>query len=203
MSKSGKEVVKPMASVIGGDWGMGFFKFKSCDYCDDVLAETADIVIGDAWLPEYVSDPKGTNIAVVRTKAFAEIIQEGIEEEKLDLVTVPIETAIRSQDAGIRHRREGLAYRLALAKQRETWVPTKRIEADANSVSASRSKIYRIREELRDESRQAFKVAKEKKNWSLFVEPMSKLTGCYRNAYAPLWRRLLSRVKRMLLQIKR
>ena len=32
------------------DWGMGIFKLGACDYCDDIVGETADISFGDAWL---------------------------------------------------------------------------------------------------------------------------------------------------------
>lgn len=40
--------------------------YKACDFCDDVFAETADIALGDAWLPEYVQDGNGTNVVVTR-----------------------------------------------------------------------------------------------------------------------------------------
>lgn len=36
-------------NLFGTDWSAGAFKYKACDFCDDVFAETADIVIGDAW----------------------------------------------------------------------------------------------------------------------------------------------------------
>ena len=36
--------------------GLGFFKYKACDYCDDVAGETADITLGDAWLPGEIKD---------------------------------------------------------------------------------------------------------------------------------------------------
>lgn len=39
----------PTSQLFGTDWGMGAFKYKSCDFCDDVFAETADMVLGDAW----------------------------------------------------------------------------------------------------------------------------------------------------------
>lgn len=45
----------------GTDWGLGLFKYNACDYCDDVVAETADVVFGDAWIDPYNKDPKGTD----------------------------------------------------------------------------------------------------------------------------------------------
>jgi coenzyme F420-reducing hydrogenase beta subunit len=36
--------------LADGDWGAGFFQNPACDMCDDVVAETADIAFGDAWV---------------------------------------------------------------------------------------------------------------------------------------------------------
>ena len=61
---SGEKVV-PTNQLFGADWGAGAFKYKACDFCDDVFAETADVVLGDAWLPEYVQDSYGTNVVEI------------------------------------------------------------------------------------------------------------------------------------------
>src|SRR5690606_38702641 len=42
-----------------GDWGAGFLQNPACDFCDDVVAETADIAFGDAWVEPYASDGPG------------------------------------------------------------------------------------------------------------------------------------------------
>src|SRR5699024_8759391 len=65
----------PTTDLTVTDWGMGFFKYTACDYCDDVLAETADISFGDAWLPEFTPDPQGDNIVVARSAAALEIFE--------------------------------------------------------------------------------------------------------------------------------
>ena len=36
----------------------------ACEFCDDVVGETADMSVGDAWLPGYVSDWRGTSVVV-------------------------------------------------------------------------------------------------------------------------------------------
>jgi coenzyme F420-reducing hydrogenase beta subunit len=66
--ENGKLVTRtsPVQDMYGYDWGLGFFKYKACDYCDDVVAETADVTVGDAWLPQYIKDSQGTNVIVVR-----------------------------------------------------------------------------------------------------------------------------------------
>jgi coenzyme F420-reducing hydrogenase beta subunit len=36
--------------LVDGDWGAGFFQNPACDWCDDVVGETADVSFGDAWV---------------------------------------------------------------------------------------------------------------------------------------------------------
>ena len=45
--------------LADGDWGAGFFQNPACDWCDDVVAETADIAFGDAWVEPYSSRRPG------------------------------------------------------------------------------------------------------------------------------------------------
>ena len=84
-TEDGNEVIKRTPSIsklYGTNWGHGFFKYKACDYCDDVVAETADVTIGDAWLPKYLDDSKGTNIIIVRHPLIQEIIESGEKSGK-------------------------------------------------------------------------------------------------------------------------
>jgi coenzyme F420-reducing hydrogenase beta subunit len=39
--------------LADGDWGAGFFQNPACDACDDVVAETADVSFGDAWVEPH------------------------------------------------------------------------------------------------------------------------------------------------------
>lgn len=47
-------------------WDYRFFVEKDCFNCLDVSAKYADVSVGDAWLPQYLSDPKGTSLLVIR-----------------------------------------------------------------------------------------------------------------------------------------
>src|SRR5690348_4058192 len=58
--------------LADGDWGAGFFQNPACDWCDDVVGETADVSFGDAWVEPYSSDGRGTNVMIVRSKEIAE-----------------------------------------------------------------------------------------------------------------------------------
>ena len=114
-----------MKDVFAGSWTNNLFMLDACEYCDDVFAETADIAVGDAWLPEYVRDCRGTSIVVCRDEAIQGLLVTGVEEGSICLDNIPIERAIESQAAGLRQRRMGLAYRLFLSAKRGYWRPDK------------------------------------------------------------------------------
>ncbi len=108
---------------FGTNYGHGFFKYKACDYCDDVFAETADVVIGDAWLPEYVVDGRGTSILLIRNRDIQEMVDVAQKSGRLHLEPLDADKAAHSQAGGLRHRREGLKYRLAIADANGKWLP--------------------------------------------------------------------------------
>jgi coenzyme F420 hydrogenase subunit beta len=171
--------VHPMASVRGHDWGEGLFKLPACEFCDDVMAECADVAIGDAWLPDFVADPKGTNIAVIRDARIASIIEEGRHRNALWLTDISPETVAQSQASGLRHRREGLAHRRARAGETGTWTPPKRVAA-AMAPTKQRRQIYDLRLAITLKSNQAFARARAANDINLFEREMAPLLGALR-----------------------
>ena len=191
-------VSRPVNEMFGTNWGLGYFKSKACDFCDDVMAETADITIGDAWLPEYVNDYEGTNILVVRNPMVDDILRDAVREGRICLDNLDPEKVIISQSSGINHRRKGLQYRLYLNKKNSKPSPCKRVEA-SDKFSLKFKKIQELRIQLRDQSHQAFWEAKEQDNWSFFWERMSVLNQRYAELYrTPLYKRIIRKLKRML-----
>jgi coenzyme F420 hydrogenase subunit beta len=180
-----KVISAPTASLFGTNWGHGFFKYKACDFCDDVLAENADIAVGDAWLPEYVKDSGGTSIAVVRTPFFSQLIERGLDAGDLVMDKLSPHQVAASQDAGLRHRREGLAYRLAEASAKGEWVPPKRVAPERQHLTPKKQRIYSLRSQLAELSHQAFLEAKSAGDFSIFVRQMSPLLAAYNRLYAP------------------
>ena len=81
----------PTRELYGLDWGLGYFKPKACDWCDDIVGETADMSCGDAWLPETVGDSLGNNIIVVRNRLFQDILKEGFLSDKIALTPVSVD----------------------------------------------------------------------------------------------------------------
>lgn len=164
-----QEKVMPTANLFTTNWGHGLFKLKACDYCDDVLAETADITIGDAWLPKYIKDSEGTNIIVIRNEEILNIFKDNISELSLEDIN-PREVYL-SQEGGFRHKREGLAYRLKQLDNMGYYRPQKRIEA-SDKIRSNRKNIYGMRMELSKQSFKAYKLAEENDNFNTFKDIM-------------------------------
>lgn len=139
----GSTVNRDWWHLVDGDWGAGFFMNNACNYCDDVVAETADISFGDAWVEPYSSDGRGTNVVVVRSPVVQQLITDAIQNGRLHLQRVNADFVKQTQAAGFRQRREGMAYRLSwnsLGVQ-----PQKRLPPDAHSPTKGRKRIYRMR----------------------------------------------------------
>lgn len=193
------EIMQPMDDVFGGDWGMGFFKYKACDFCDDVLAETADIVVGDAWLQPYDRDWRGTNILIVRHTLFAGLLAKAAADGRICIAPLSAEDVAKSQRSGLRHRREGLSARLAAAQRRGDWYPPKRVAAGSFAIDSNRRRLYTLREQLRDLSHSAFLQARAKTDLSQFVRKMRPMVERYhRTLRGPLVVRVSNRIKRLL-----
>lgn len=160
--------------LFGGDWGWGFFKYKACDFCDDVVAETADVSIGDAWLPEYMNDSEGTSVLILRDERIAEVIRNGLEEGELNIVPISPDRVLESQAGGIRHRWEGLALRLKDMERAGAWAPKKRVVAN-DAIPFRRRNIYRMRRIISEVSHYAFVEAKNAQDIEIFYKQMRPL----------------------------
>ena len=155
--------------LYGMDWGLGLFKPKACDWCDDIAGETADITLGDAWLPEYDQDSGGRNIVVVRNKKIAKIIDDGRKNKKVLLVDEPVKKVYESQAGNYRHRQEGLSARIEQAEKEKQWYPEKRIKRNSFVVPEERKKIYLHRSLVSEKSHIYFSQAKLKNSFIIFL----------------------------------
>lgn len=199
--RDGRElkVIKPTSELFGSNWGHGLFKYKACDFCDDVVGETADISIGDAWLPEYIDDSAGTNVVVVRSPIINSLLANAVTDGRLHLDSIPTAKVVESQAGGFRHRRDGLAYRLFLEDQAGRWRPSKRVKPSAHHLTPKLRKIYAMRFQLGQESHAAFAAARVKLNFDLFLQTMRPLIARYDGLYRrPLFFRVLGRIRRIV-----
>jgi coenzyme F420-reducing hydrogenase beta subunit len=144
--------------LADGDWGAGFLQNSACNFCDDVVAETADISFGDAWLEPYSSDGLGTNVVIVRNRELLKIASDGIAANSLHLSAVDEHFVIATQAAGLRQRREGLSFRLAWP--RFGIRPRKRVGPGWSGLTARRVAIYGMRYLLSAWSHRVFWTAR-------------------------------------------
>ena len=187
----------PVNELFGTNWGLGYFKSKACDFCDDVMSETADITIGDAWLPEYINNPEGTNIIVVRSALINELLNNAINMDRVFLEDLSEDRVLLSQSSGISHRRKGLQYRLYLNSKMSKPTPIKRVEP-SKKFSRKFKKIQELRILLRDASHLNFAKAKEQSDWNIFAIRMERLNNKYYQLYRiSLIRRIWNRAKRL------
>jgi coenzyme F420 hydrogenase subunit beta len=183
--------------MLGTNWGHGFLKYEACDYCDDVVGETADASIGDAWLPRYLADTQGTNVLVVRNRVIDRLVRDAVKAGRLALEPISPGEVAQSQDGGLRHRREGLAYRLWLKDQDGEWRPPKRVAARADHLSARDRQRLDLRVRMARESHVAFAEALERGSLDVFRRRMEPLVRAYSGLYArPFFVRVLGRLRR-------
>lgn len=181
---------QPSRDFFGSNWGYGFFKYSACDYCDDVFAETADIAVGDAWLPDYLDDDQGNSIVVARSPLMATLLQEGCERGDLVLDPCSPDQMAASQAGGLRHRREGLACRLADPAKEGEWLPRKRSFVGNLHAGRRRQSLYRLRERMREESHTAWRAAVQSGTFTRFAETMQSLMDRHDTLSLPVWRRI-------------
>jgi len=113
--KHGRIIGKPISfntSLYGAAWMRRIFVPRACDFCTDVFAEEADATFMDAWLPEYINDPRGTSLIISREKRVKKILKELSEQKLANLWEVTPDDIIRSQTGVIHFKRELLPFRV-------------------------------------------------------------------------------------------
>jgi coenzyme F420 hydrogenase subunit beta len=184
-------------TLVGSLWGHATFQLNACNFCDDIYAETADIVLGDAWLPKYEADSRGANVVVVRHARMAEILQQGVEDGQIKLDPLSAQAVTAAQAGNFRHRHQGLAVRLADDRKAGKWVPTKRIAPSYKGVTRRRLSLIRTRRRLSEQSFEIFDAARRADNLDAYLTPMRQLIANYdRLGRQPLIPRIKRRASR-------
>lgn len=177
-----KSITKPIYELIGDNWGEGYFKVKASDFTDDVMNETADITLGDAWLPDYTTDSMGNNVVIIRDPQINLIVKEGIKNGKLKMDVVDKDLILKSQSAHYRHTHDELAYRLYKKDKKNEWRPQKRVIA-SNNISYWRRKVQDLREDISNQSHIIYKKAVDLDDFSYFQNEIGKLSRKYKRVY--------------------
>lgn len=92
-------------NFFGTNYNYGFFQYHACNFCDDIVAECADISVGDACLSEYLPGGRGTSVNIIRRKEIARLIKRAITKKRLAIHTQSPKLVVESQTGGFRLRR--------------------------------------------------------------------------------------------------
>ena len=191
---AGIETTRPKREFFGSNWGYNFFRYSACDYCDDVFAETADMVVGDAWLPEYNRDPRGTSVVVIRNAVLHELFEVAKNAGRIHQIPSTPDQVAASQAGGLRDRREGLAYRLYLKKAKKEWAPQKRVVPSKAGTSSRVLKIYDSRSAMGVVSHKVWVRAVSANSFELFERSLQKMIVRHRRLSSWWFRRWANRL---------
>jgi coenzyme F420-reducing hydrogenase beta subunit len=198
--KAEGSVSAPSRSLFGSDWGLAMFRPRACDFCDDIAGELADVCFGDAWLPQYEGDWRGTNIHVLRNAQLAAILREGAQRGDIVLFDSDADEFVDSQGGNYRHRREGLQVRLADCRQAGRPAPRKRDFPGLHPPGLFKRLVYRARVDIGDRSHDMFLRATRARNHDIFRTGMKPLVKRYRLFSMLASGRALKQLMNMLVQ---
>ena len=75
-------------------WANRLFTPNACNHCEDVFAVCADVVLMDAWLPEYTKDYRGHSLVITRNNAVDKVIQN---DNTVDISVFDVQKVYQSQ----------------------------------------------------------------------------------------------------------
>jgi coenzyme F420-reducing hydrogenase beta subunit len=178
------------------DWGLGLFKPKACEFCDDVAGETADIIFGDAWHKRYAKDYRGSNIVITRSAELERVLVAASEEKDITLIEEDVSLVYSAQGGNFRHRQEGLKTRLAHYKKDGKWCPPKDYKRMSNyKLNVSRDAIYMARHKISMKSHLLFVDAKKRQSLDFFWTELEESVNTYYKKSITLRSRIKLRIK--------
>ncbi|CAI06953.1 predicted Coenzyme F420-reducing hydrogenase, beta subunit [Aromatoleum aromaticum EbN1] len=181
------------------DWGLGLFKPKACDFCDDVTGEAADIIFGDAWHRKYARDYRGTNLVITRSAELERILIDGSDSGEITLSSEGKSLIYATQGGNFRHRHEGLLSRIRLYESKNLVTPPKSIMRLSRYVSkTNRDRIYTTRHYISKKSHDAFLLAKESDNLNVFYNEMRVSISEYYRETRTLRSAIRAAIRRLL-----
>lgn len=173
-----RELRYPKQTFVN-NWSAGMFKSNFSDFVDDCFGETADITLGDAWLPEYISDSGGNNVVIVRDSVIQSLIDSGLREGRLSFDQVDAKKIKDSQGGLIRHYREELPYRLT---KRQASKVVKRTQP-SKDLPFLRRRIQDLRVEIAAKSKSYYLEASVRSDWGYFEKKMNPMMRRYKLLY--------------------
>ena len=99
-------------SGVNKIWGNRLFTINACSFCNDIFGVKADLTIMDAWLPEYINDWKGNNIAISRNKKISALLNEYRDNKELNIKHIDLKDVLKSQEYAINKKEKYLEWKL-------------------------------------------------------------------------------------------
>lgn len=178
------------------DWGLGLFKPKACDFCDDVAGEAADIIFGDAWHRRYARDYRGANLVLARSKELEALLVEARDAGEITLDEESVQFVYEAQGGNFRHRQEGLLSRLNHYKNCREWTPSKNASRLAKyKHNPKRDRVYLARHRISALSHSFFHEAKSQGDLDVFWQGLSPEVDAYYKMSISFFSRVKSWVK--------
>ena len=121
----------PFQGMYGLAYTSWFFGVNACRYCDDALGDFADLCVMDAWLPEYVSDTRGTSLLLLRTDRAESLVSSAAAADVLKVKAIPSRKVANAQKGVLLNKNEVLSGLLCFASRP---VSTRRARDPRNAI---------------------------------------------------------------------
>lgn len=106
------------SNLVSGLWGGRYLCLNGCLYCQDLFADVSDVTLMDAWLPQYIDDPQGTNLVLVRSAQIDDLLKQEARAGRIVLEPIAPEQVIASQQGALRQKLYENSTRIATARAR-------------------------------------------------------------------------------------
>lgn len=156
--KEGKKTTEMrFQRMYGFLWNNKYALHKSCFFCDDVFGELCDITFMDAWLPEFIKNPLGTNLVIVRNPYIKQILLDLKADRIWNGKSISPKEIIKSQINLIKFKRDTIPERIKAATG-QGFIPPKRVDNRINNISKEQINLaarrleawHQIREFIKD-----------------------------------------------------
>ena len=171
-----KNIFKDSKKITGGRFNAGAMMLPACNYCDDVVGETSDLTIGDAWLPKFINETRGKNLLITRSEILDDIINNANDNGQIFIEKIKLEDAKYAQRGCLRQRNEGLKLRLSILAKKKFWAPIKRVDYRNLKMNILRKIIYLTRYKITEVSRISFYNAIKENNYNHYSKKLRILT---------------------------
>jgi len=170
-----------------------FCSLHSCDCCDDMFAECADVTFMDAWNLRYRKEPRGTNLWISRNNLVNDLITAGVNDGSILVDNISVDEVITAQNT-LRWKREVLKYRLLLLEKKGEIFPRKRVLPGNGNTSFIEREECRRYLQIQEESRELCSMNVDYSIWKKWFNQkyntsyIYQLIGTFLRYSRDLWR---------------